>query len=422
MRLPRSFHVLRHGMFARYLVANSVSTLGSSMAMVALAFAVLEFGSASDLGVVLLARELPVIVFLLLGGVYADRLPRRVILVGTDVVKGLSQGLTAVLLVTGLAEVWTVALLQAVFGVAAAFSRPATTGIVRETVDDGSLQEANALLHLSSSVLSVAGPAIGGLVVVIGSPASAVAVDALTFLVSAIFIGSMRLAPTVRVVKRSVLGDLHDGWREFIARPWVVVLVASFGLFQLTYFPAVFVLGPVVADQHLGGAAVWGVILAATSVGAFVGGILVLRLRFSRPLVAVELLVVPAGLFVMSLAVPLAPPAIIVIGALSGAGFAMGDVIWMSTLQRKVPEHVLSRISSFDWLGSVALNPIGYLVIGPLSERIGIPLTLAIAGSLNLAISLGAAMLPAIRSVRDTDQPDEPDTPDAPLAIVAAPS
>jgi len=184
----------------------------------------------------------------------------------------------------------------------------------------------------------------------------------------------------------------------------------------------VFVLGPVVADQHLGGAAVWGVILAATSVGAFVGGILVLRLRFSRPLVAVELLVVPAGLFVLSLAVPLAPPAIIAIGALSGAGFAMGDVVWMSTLQRKVPEHVLSRISSFDWLGSVALNPIGYLIIGPLSEQIGIPLTLAIAGSLNLAISLGAAMLPAIRSVRDSDQPDEPDSPDAPLAIVAAPS
>lgn len=401
MHLPPSVRVLRRGTFVRYLAATAVSTLGSSMSMVALAFAVLEFGDASDLGVVLLAREIPVIVLLLLGGVYADRLPRRVILVGTDVVKAVSQGLTAILLVVGAADVWNVALLQMVFGVAAAFSRPATTGILKETVGDEDLQEANALLNLSRSVLSIVGPALGGFIVVAGSPATAVAVDALTFVVSAVLIASMHLAPTVRATSVSVLADLHDGWREFVARPWVVVLVASFGLFQLTYFPAVFVLGPTVANEHLGGPAIWGLILAAGSVGALVGGVLVLRVTFRRPLVAVELLVVPAGLFVLSLAVPLSPVAIILASAVSGAGFAMGDVIWMSTLQRRVPEHALSRISSFDWLGSVALNPIGYVLIGPISEQIGVSATLTIAGALNLVVCVGAAALPAIRAVRD---------------------
>ena len=144
--LPRSLEVLHERSFARYLAAVTVSTLGSGMATVALAFAVLGFGSATDLGVVLLAREIPIVVFLLLGGVFADRLPRRTILVGCDLVKGAAQVATAILLFSGTANVWNVALLQGVFGVAAAFSRPATTGLVKETVSDARLQEANALL------------------------------------------------------------------------------------------------------------------------------------------------------------------------------------------------------------------------------------------------------------------------------------
>jgi MFS family permease len=143
-----SLDVLQERSFARYLAASTVSTLGSGMAMVALAFAVLEFGGATDLGIVLLAREVPLVLLLLLGGVFADRLPRRTILVGTDLVKGAAQVGTAVLLFTGTADVWNVAFLQAVFGMSAAFSRPATTGMVREAVSDARLQEANELLGL----------------------------------------------------------------------------------------------------------------------------------------------------------------------------------------------------------------------------------------------------------------------------------
>ena len=391
--------MLHERSFARYLGAVTVSTLGSGMAMVALAFAVLEFGSATDLGIVLLAREIPIVALLLLGGVFADRIPRRTILVGSDLVKGAAQVATAVLLFSGTANVWNVALLQTVFGVAAAFSRPATIGLVREAVSDARLQEANALIHLSSSVLSIAGPAIGALIVAAGSPAWAIAIDSITFFASAALTASMHLTTTVRIASASILGDLRDGWREFVERSWAVAMVVSFGLFQLTYFPALLVLGPLVAKQQLGGAAAWGTILAVESVGAVVGGVFALRLRVKRPLVASELFVVPAGLLLAALAVPLPLIALAVVSFVVGVGFALGNTLWTTALQRNVPQHALSRISSFDWLGSIALNPIGYALIGPIAGAIGPSETLAVAAVLNVAVCVSVVLVPSVRSI-----------------------
>jgi hypothetical protein len=401
MRLPLSLEVLHERSFARYLAAVTVSTLGSGMATVALAFAVLGFGGATDLGIVLLAREVPVVVFVLLGGVFADRLPRRTILVGSDLVKGAAQVVTAILLFTGTADVWNVALLQTVFGVAAAFSRPATIGLVREAVSDARLQEANALLGLSSSVMSIAGPAIGALIVAAGSPALAIAIDSVTFFVSAALIASMYLAPIVRVASLSILRDLRDGWHEFVSLPWAMAVIAAFGLFQLTFFPALLVLGPLVAKEALGGAAAWGAILAVESAGAVFGGMFALRLKVKRPLVACLLLSLPAGLLLAALAVPASLIAIAVVSFAVGVGFALGNTLWFTALQRNVPAHALSRISSFDWLGSVALNPIGYALIGPIAAVIGTQETLAGAAVLNLAIIVGAVILvPSVRSIR----------------------
>jgi hypothetical protein len=399
VRLPQSLDVLQERNFARYLAAVTVSTLGSGMAMVALAFAVLGFGTATDLGIVLLAREIPIVALLLLGGVFADRLPRRTILVSSDVLKGIAQVATAFLLFTGNANVWNVAFLQGVFGISAAFSRPATTGLVRETVSDARLQEANAMLGLSSSVFSIAGPAIGAVIVATGSPAWAIAIDSLTFFASAALTASMRLTAMVRIASASILGDLRDGWREFVDRSWAVAMVASFGLFQLTYFPALLVLGPLVAKQQLGGAGPWGTILAIESLGAVVGGMFALRLRFSRPLVASQLMVLPSGVLLAALAVPLPLFGLAVVSFAVGIGFALGNTLWMTSLQRNVPEHTLSRISSFDWLGSVALNPVGYALIGPIAAAIGTPQTLVIAGFLNIAVCISVTLVPSVRHI-----------------------
>jgi len=406
VRVPSSLDALREPAFARYLAAVSVSTLGSGMAVVALAFAVLDLGGATDLGIVLLAREVPVVVFLLLGGVFADRLPRRDILVGSDLVKGVAQAATAALFFSGAASVWNVALLQTVFGVAVAFSRPATLGLVREAVSENRLQEANAFIQLSRSSLSVAAPAIGAVIVAAASPAWALALDSGTFFVSALLVASMRLAPAVRLASASVLADLRDGWSEFVSRSWVVAMVTSFGFFQLTFFPAYLVLGPLVAKEELGGAGAWGTILALQAAGSVAGGLIALRVRFARPLVASMLLVLPAGVLLATLAVPLPLVLIAFVGFTVGVGFSFGETLWFTALQRNVPEHAISRISSFDWFGSVALNPIGYALIGPLAAFVGVAETLAVAAALNIAVSLMVVLVPSVRALRgDASRP-----------------
>ena len=397
IRIPA---LLRDGNFTRYLIGSSVSTLGSGMSTVALAFAVLGMGGVTDLGIVLLAREVPLIVFVLLGGVFADRIRRRTILVSTDLVKALTQGLTAVLFFSGHADLLTVVVLQVIFGTANAFEGPAQTGLVREVASSESLQEANALLHLSSSVFNIVGPALGALIVAAGSPALALAIDAASFLVSATLTLSLRLAGVVRMTGTSVLVELRGGWHEFIDRRWAVAMVISFGLFQLTFFPALNVLGPSVAQTQLGGPATWGLMLALQSVGAVVGGVVSLHLKVARPLVACQLFVVPSGLLLVGLAVPLPVPLLVLISAAVGFGFAAGGTYWITALQQNVPEHALSRISSFDWLGSVAFNPLGYALIGPLATTIGTSQALIACGVINVMVAVGVTFVPSVRRIR----------------------
>ena len=400
MRRIRIPALLRDGNFTRYLIGSSVSTLGSGMSTVALAFAVLDMGGVTDLAIVLLAREVPLIVFVLLGGVFADRIRRRTILVSTDVVKALTQGLTAVLFFSGSADLLTVVVLQVAFGTAGAFSSPATTGLVREVASDATLQEANALLQLSRSILNIVGPAVGALIVAAGSPALALAIDAASFVVSAALTFSLRLPGVVRMTGASILAELRGGWREFVGRPWAVAMVVSFGLFQLTYFPALNVLGPSVAQTQLGGPATWGLILAIESVGAVVGGVISLHLKVVRPLVACQLFVIPSGLLLIGLAVPLAVGILLVLSAAVGFGFAAGNTFWQTALQQNVPEHALSRISSFDWLGSVAFNPLGYALIGPLATAVGTSQALVACGVINVMVAVGVTFVPSVRRIR----------------------
>jgi MFS family permease len=416
IRMPQ---VLHEATFTRYLMAVIVSSLGGGMANVALAFAMLELGGVTELGIVILAREIPLVVFVLLGGVFADRWRRRTILVGADLVRAVSQGATAFLLFTGNADLLWVGGLQAVFGLAGAFSRPATSGLVREAVSNARLQEANALLGLSRSVMSIAGPAIGALIVAAGSPAMALGIDALTFLISAVLLFSMQLPGVVRAAASSVLTDMRAGWQEFTQRRWAVIMIATFGLFQLTYFPAMFVLGPAVAKDALGGPTAWGAILAVESVGAVLGGLIAYRVKVRQPLVVTNLVVLPAGFMLLGLAVPLPLLALVGLGAGVGLGFALGGTIWETTLQRNVPEHALSRISSYDWFGSIALNPIGYLLIGPLAEAIGTPTALAACGVLNIVVCLIVVLAPSVRHIGMGGVPHA-ETHQAPIETVQA--
>ena len=384
----------------RLLVASgAVDAFGNNMAAIALAFAVLQIGSAADLGYVFLAREIPIVIFLLAGGVWADRVSRKVLLVVGDLATGSAQAATALLFLTHHGTIWRVALLQMVFGVSGAFTRPASTGLIAQAISHAHLQEANALLDLSRSTLRVVGPAFGGLIVVVANPGWALAADATSFFLTALLQVQLRIPPADRPPRTRMVHELREGWSEFASRTWLWTMVGSFGLFQLTLFPALLVLGPTVAKAHLGGAGVWGLILAFQGAGSIVGGLIALRLHPRRPLVAASLLCLPTA-FVLALLGAVAPvPLLCIAGFVSSVGLTSGDILWFTTFQLEVPDHLMSRLSSFDWFGSVALNPLGYALVGPLANALGVPTTLYLSAALNAFVSLAVASSPAIRGL-----------------------
>jgi len=400
VRAARALDALHERNLALLVASGTVSSLGSGMAQVALAFGVLRIGSASDLGFVLLAREVPIVAFLLIGGVWADRVSRKWLLVGGDALTGAVQTATAILFLTHHAGVWSIAALQAVFGTANAFTRPASTGLTAQAVAADQLQDANALLDLGRSTMRIAGPALGAAVVVAANPGWALAVDAATFFVSGVLRARMRIAGAIRDASAGLLADLLNGWREFVSRTWVWVMVASFGFFQLTLFPAELVLGPVVAKSHLGGAGAWGAILAFQAAGSVVGGVLALRLRPTRPLLVSTLMTLPTAGFLALLGAAAPVWLLSAVALIAGVGLTCSDIFWFTTFQQLVPEHLLSRLSSFDWFGSVALNPIGYALVGPLAGGIGVPATLYTAASVNAAVEVVVCLTPSIRGTR----------------------
>jgi MFS family permease len=291
--------------FRLLFLGRTTSFIGSAFANVALAFAVLDLtGSKADLGYVLAARSLPQVLFLLVGGIWADRLPRNRVMVGSNIASGLSQGAIAVLLLSGNAQVWHLLVLAAVNGLSSAFFFPAAVGIVPQTVPQRMLQSANSLLSLGSNASFIGGAALGGLVVAATSPGVGIAVDAASFFLAALFLALIRLPATLRMEASNFFAELAEGWREFVSRAWLWSIVLQFGFVNAIQLGTEGVLGPAIAKDHLGGAAAWGLILTAESIGLILGGLILLRLRPRRMLLAATLgylLTVP---FLLGLAGP----------------------------------------------------------------------------------------------------------------------
>jgi MFS family permease len=389
--VPHSLQVLRGREFRLLFAGQAVSGLGTQMAGVALAFAVLEVGgSASAVGLVLGAGTLALVLSLLAGGVVADRTSRRAVMLGADVVRVASQGATAALLILGSPAPWLLAALAAVSGAATGCFMPAATGLLPEVVPAEQLQPANGLRATAASVGEIAGPVAAGLLVAGAGAGWALAADAGTFAVSAACLAMLR--PPERVVSRaaSFAADLRAGWRAFVARRWVWTFVAYFGV-STTLWGAIGVLGPVTAERHLGGAGPWGVVLGAFGVGSLVGSLIAARAAPSRPLVFVAGMEALFALPLAFLAVP-APAALLAVGAfVSGLGVTTGESVWESTLQRHIPGESLSRVSSYDWFGSLAFYPLGLVLWGPLAGAIGLGTSLWLAFAVFIA-AIGAVL------------------------------
>ena len=402
MRLPAA---LREREFRLLFAGQTVSLVGEGMESVALAFAVLELtGSATDLGVVLAAFTLPLVAFLLVGGVFADRFQARRVMVASDLTRFASQGLVAVLLLSGRARIWELVVLQAVRGVALAFFQPASTALTPSTVPPELLQEANALRGLSLAFGQVIGPAVGGFVVAGIGPGWAIGVDSVSYAVSALFLVALRLPRREPLPPQPFLHDLLDGWREFTARTWVWSNLAFIGVGNMA-FNFTFVLGAVVAKRSLGGADAWGLILGAFGLGAVVGGVVALRIRPRRPLVTANLVLIGSAAPPTLLA--LRPPlAFVVTGAfVGGIGGTVFNAVWETALQRHIPPERLSRVTAYDWFVSIAANPLGQSVSGPVAGAIGIDAALAVAAGWLAAAPFLTLAIPSIRHLRDGARP-----------------
>ena len=347
--------------------------LGSAMAPVALAFAILNtlHGSPTDIGIVLATRQVVVILLLLFGGVWGDRLQRSRVMVGTNIISGLSQAIAAVLLLAVGASIWELAALAAINGASTAFFFPASTGIIPQTVPPTMLQQANAALRLGLNATTVTGAAIGGIIVAATNPGVAIAVDAVSYFVAAIALTAMRLPAGLRMEDSSVLRELRDGWHDFWSRTWLWAIVLQFGILNAAESGAVNVLGPNVAKHQLGGPAGWGLILTAQTVGLIVSGLVLLRWRPRRLLLVATFGAFGIALPPLALAGPLPLLGVMALTFAAGLCTQVFGVLWGTATQQEIPEEKLSRLTSYDALGSWALMPIGFAVAGPLAAAVG---------------------------------------------------
>ena len=392
-----SFDALHEREFRLLFTGQLISLLGDSFTSVALSFAVLDLThSATDLGIVLTARAVPLVLFLLVGGVFADRLPRRTMMLGADVVRMTCQASLAALILTHHALVWELAAIVAVHGSATAFFNPASTGLTPLTVSADRLQQANSLRGMSQSGAGLVGLALGGTVVTLAGPGWALAGDALSYGGSALFLSLLRLPPHVKLPPQSFFADLRDGWREFVSRTWLWVGVAAASLANLT--TGIFsVLGPVVSKQSLGGPVAWTEILGGMSVGALLGGFAALHVHARRPFLLALSLISMLGLPMALLALR-APALLVATGALLGGGCNMlANTVWETTLQHLVPRAVLSRVTAYDWFGSMACQPIGLAIAGPLAVAIGTGTTLWLTAAAIVLIAAAAVSTPSVR-------------------------
>jgi MFS family permease len=411
MALGVSFQPLRERPFRLLWLGRTASSIGDSMVPVALAFAVLDIGGASDLGLVLASFTIGRIAFVVAGGVWSDRLERRLVMLTADLVRALAQAILAALLLTGAADIWHFMLAAFAVGSASAFFGPASTGLVPQTVSRERLQEANAFLSLSDSATHLAGPALSGLLVATAGSGVVFAVDAASFLASAAFLAFLRVPREPIPVRQSFAADVAQGLRVIRERSWLVAAFLAFGVGNFA-IAAFFVLGPLVVEQELGGARDWGLIMTGSAVGGIIGGVLALRLRPRRPLLLSFPIVAVAGLQLLFLIKPFGLPLQILAAVVAVSAIVLANAIWDTVLQQHVPREAISRVSSVDWAISLVLMPIGFALAGPVADAIGIDAALAVAAAVGIVPHLAILLVPSVRDLRRLDQvPEENEAP-----------
>jgi hypothetical protein len=395
--------LLRHRNFRLLFLGQGLSTIGDRIVFVALALYVTDIGSPSDVGIVLASHAVPLIGFLLIGGVWADRLPRHLVVVTTDLIRFTLHALLATLIFTGAVEIWHIVVIEAAFGTAEAFYRPAYTGLVPQTVPEEEIQPAKAAFGTLETVAEFVGPALATALVLGVSPGFAFALDAATFLASAAFL--VRLRPRERgelAERTTVVAELRDGWTEVRSRPWVWAIVGAFSLTLLVSFGPWMTLGPTVSLEQYGTRAEYGILTSVMGAGTIAGALIGFRWRPRFPMRTGMLLALAWPIAIGSFALGLPAGVLVTLFVWAGGGIALFQIWWETALAERVPPHVLSRVTAYDWMGSLALLPFGYLLAGPLGEALGSVEVLAAGSALALAALVSALLVPGVRGLART--------------------
>jgi MFS family permease len=406
------FGPLKERPFRLLWLARTGSSVGDSLIPVALAFAVIGIGGgAVSLGIVVASRFVALGISTIAGGVWADRLPRRAVMVGADLLRFGTEAATALLLLTGTAHVWQLAVLQSAAGVGAGFFLPASTALLPEAVSAGGLQQANALLSMSESGTRIFGPVASSAIVATAGPGWCFAVDAASFLVSVAFVAAMKVAEHVRPVRQRFWRDVADGWREVRRHRWLTAGFLGFALGNVG-IGIYLVLGPFVAERHLGGAVAWGLIIGAIPFGGLLGGVVAYRTRPAHPVAMAFAIWSLGGVLPFTLIRPFPLPVIMVASAILGASILIGNALWETAMQQEVRRDRLARVASIDQLLSIGLMPAGQALAGAIAAGVGAPVTLLLAGTLMCVPNL--VVVAFVREVRNVRRRDEAEAEPAP--------
>ena len=395
---------LRYRDFRLLFIGQFVSLFGDGLFAVALSFAVLETtGSRADLGIVLAAGSLPIVGFVLVGGVWADRLSRRKLMLAADGLRMAIQGTLAILIGTGHATLLAFIGLYAVYGIAMAFFSPASTGLIPELLPAEELRRANGLLGMTRSMTAILGAGVGGVLVDTIGPGTAIGADSATFAVSALALALMHVGQTPSAMREPFLHELAVGWREVRSRRWVWMTILNISFFLMLYVAPFDVIGPIVARESLGGATAWGLIAASFAVGMALGGAIVFVVRLRRPVLVAGILFGITSFSPLLLAFT-APLALICSAyVVEGIGVGIFATTWDTVLQREIPAEVLSRVSAWDWMGSLAGMPLGFALTGPVIALAGEKHALYGIAAVSLVLTAWMLIAPDIRRIGATD-------------------
>ena len=389
--------------FRTLLIARIISNIGNGLGPIALAFGVLslEGATASSLSIVMAAQLGPMVVFMLFGGVLADRYPRALVVGTSDIFLSAFVVANGVMLINGSATVVSLAIIAFISGSLNALWWPAFAGLIPEVVPEEDLQSANSVIGLGANAANIAGTVAGGIIVAGVGAGWAMVTDGISFLIAGILVFTLRRFGKTRDTSEhtpSVFEDLAHGWKEFSSRSWVVTVVAGYSILVMIFESVLGVVGPVHAEQELGGPKPWSYILAALSVGMAAGVIVSLKVRPKRPLLIALIAQLAVAAWVFTIGATNLIPLIMVSAFFAGIALDFFFVLWQTAMQSNIPRESLSRVSSYDAFGSLVFAPFGLVIAGPITERIGTEQTL-MGMAIIFAVVL-AAML-SVASVRN---------------------